>query len=223
MKVLKIPNFVLWIGLILFICLTIFLFIFNIISINQYEDDLNTLNLSLEENNTKLLEKTEKLNSSESFLNSYLNGRGYYLSAIQSHNNVDYKYDEAIKRYDKGDWSSALAWFEDSVKWCTITGDKYKETNDIFNITIKYASNETYQNIVDTYLKMINTSSNAIVFLYEASEFYVSVCEYYLDGNYDEARDNRDKADEKFTFYENEMLIFEDYQQDLQNILIELS
>jgi len=47
--------------------------------------------------------------------------------------------------------------------------------------------------------------------------------EYYLDGNYDEARDTRDKADEKFTFYENEMLIFEDYQQDLQNILIEFS
>jgi len=223
MKVLKIPNFVLMIGLILFICLTMILFIFNTISINQYEDEINSLNSSLEENITKLLEKTEKLNSSESFLTSYLNGRGYYLSATQSQNKANYKYDEGIKRYDQGDWSSALAWFEDSVKWCTITGNEYKESHDIFKKTIKYTSNETYQNIVDIYLKLINTSYNATVFLYEASEFYVSVCEYYLDDNYDEAHDNRDKADEKFTFYENEMLIFDEYQQDLQNILIELS
>ena len=72
MKVSKIPNFVLMIGLIIFICLTAILFIFNIISINQYEDDINSLNLKLEENNTKLLEKTEILNSTESFLNSFL-------------------------------------------------------------------------------------------------------------------------------------------------------
>jgi len=223
MNVLKIPNFILLIGLIFFICLTIILFISNIISINQYEDDLNSLNLNLQENITKLSEETEKLNSSESFLNSYLNGLGYYLSAIQSHNKTDYKYDEAIKKYDKGDWSSALAWFEDSLKWFKITDDKYKVTSDIFNKTIKYTSNETYQNICDIYLKMINTSSNAIIFLSEASEFYVSVCENYLDGNYNEARDSRDKAEEKFNFYKDEMLVFEDYQQDLQNILIELS
>jgi hypothetical protein len=223
MSVLKIPNFILLIGLILFICLTIILLVVHINSINQYEEDLNSLNMSLQENISKLLEEKEKLNSSESFINSYLNGLGYYLSSNLNLNKADYKYDEAIKKYDKGDWSSASAWFDDSIKWCKITIDEYKKTDNIFNKTIKYTSNETYQNICNIYLKMINTSSNATIYLSEASEFYLSVCEYYLDGNYDEARENRIKAEEKFNFYEDEMLVFEDYHQDLQNILIELS
>jgi hypothetical protein len=115
-----------------------------------------------------------------------------------------------------------LAWFEDTVKWCIIASNNYSETNDIFKNTIQYASNKTYDKICTLYLQMINTSSNAIDYLHEASDFYVSCCEYYLDGDFNEGRDSRDKAEEKFKFYEEEMLIFEDHQQNLQNILIDL-
>jgi hypothetical protein len=193
------------------------------ISTNQYENDLESLNLNFQENITKLVEESEKLNSSNNFLNSYLNGHGYFLSAIQNHNNADYKYDEAIKIYDTGNWGSALAWFEDSLKWCKITDDIYEIANDIFNNTIQYTSNETYKNICEIYLRMLNSSDNATKLLYEASEFYISVCENYLDGNYDEARNIRKKGEEKFDYYKDELLIFEDYKQDLQNILIELN
>ena len=67
---------------------------------------------------------------------------------------------------------------------------------------------------------MMNTSSIAIIYLYEASEFYKSSCEFYLIGDYTEAHESKNNAEKKLTYFNEEMNKFDDYQEELQNTLI---
>lgn len=191
--------------------------------ISEANQELDSLKINLQENITKLTEKSEEFNMSESFLKSYLNGLGMYYTALDFHATVNYKYDSAQERYQSGHWSNALAWFWDTLDWCEDTKKKYQAARDTFIDAGKNTTNITYQNICNIYADMMNVSSIAIIYLNEASDLYADSCEYYLDGDYDNAHDSKDNAVLKMSYYDQEITNFENYQIELQNILMEIS
>jgi hypothetical protein len=186
------------------------------------ENELKMLNESLHDNITRLFLIEQELNSSESFLMSYLKGLGTFYSAVELEESVDYKFDESMQRYDSGYWSNALAWFWDTSKWCDDANEKYLEARDIFIETGKYTLNETYKSICSLYADMMNVSSLSLVYLNEASDLYASSCEYYLDGQYSDAHNSKDNAELKLSYYEEEKSNFDEYQLELQDILMEI-
>jgi len=190
--------------------------------ISKVNQELNTLKINLQENITKLTEKSEEINMSESFLKSYLNGLGMYYTALDLHDNVKYKYDQAQERYQSGHWSNALAWFWDTIDWCEDTNKKYQEARDVFREAKKNTTNNTYQNICNIYANMMNVSSIAIIYLKEASDLYADSCEFYLDGDYDRAHESKDNALLKISYYDEQITIFNNYQIELKNILMEI-
>lgn len=190
--------------------------------ISEVNQDLILLKANLQENISKLNEKTDELNMSDSFFNSYLNGLGMYYTALDLHETVTYKYDHAKERYESGHWSNALAWFWDTIDWCEDTNKKYQEARDVFRDVIKYTTNVTYQNICNIYANMMNVSSIAIVYLNEASDLYADSCEFYLDGDYNGAHDSKDNAVVKMSYYDEQISIFNNYQLELKNILMDI-
>ena len=186
----------------------------------KMENDLNIMNKNLQENITMLIEKTGELKASESFLKSYLLGLGTYYNASGLYDEAEVRYNKASEKYESGYWSSASTWYENSMRWYNDTGFKYKESRDIFKEAAENTSNTTCKNICLLYVDMMNTSSIAITYLYEASEFYQSSCEFYLTGDYTEAHESKNNAEKKLTYYNEEMNKFDDYQEELQNILI---
>jgi hypothetical protein len=190
---------------------------------NELNQDINSLKISLQETLTKLTEKSEELNMSESFLNSYLNGLGMYYIALDNHSAVNYKFDEALEGYLSGHWSNALSRFWTTNEWCKDTNNNYQEARDIFIEAGEKTTNITYQNICNIYANMMNVSSIAIIYLNEASELYADSCEYYLDGDYDMAHNSKDNAVIKLSYYDEEISNYENYGLELQNILMEIS
>ena len=219
MDIYKIAILILGIGLIVSISVASGIYVSNTSYINNIENELDLANTNLQENVSKLSNKTSELNSIESFFNSYLNGLGLYYESIEIHENADYKFDQAKERYQTGYWGPALAWFEDSVDWYSNTIDKYKEARNVFNNASEFTSNQTYKEICNLYYQMMDKTSIAIVYLFEASEYYVLTCELYLEGNSVEAQQNKNIAEDKISFYEQEMEIVQEYNEDLQNIL----
>jgi hypothetical protein len=191
--------------------------------ISETNKELNSLRIYLQENITKLSEKSEEFNMSESFLNSYLNGLGLYYTALDSHETVTYKYDTGQDRYQSGHWSNALSWFWDTMDWCEETNKKFQDARDVFREAVKYTTNKTYQNICNIYANMMNVSSIAIIYLNEASDLYADSCEFYLDGDYDGAHDTKDNAEIKMSYYDEQITIFNNYQLELKNILMDVS
>jgi hypothetical protein len=69
---------------------------------------------------------------------------------------------------------------------------------------------------------MMNVSSIAIIYLKEASDLYADSCEFYLDGDYDGAHESKDNALLKISYYDEQITIFNNYQIELKNILMEI-
>jgi hypothetical protein len=186
------------------------------------ENELKSVNESLQENLTRVIEINLEKNNSEYFLLSYLEGIGKYYNASDLYDEGIIRYDMAIEKYNSGHWSSSSAWFENSMRFFNDAGVKYRETREIFMNSIKNTSIINYQNICQLYVDMMNVSSIAMTYLYEASDFYKESCLFYLDGNYNEAHKSKDNAENKLTYYNDEMIQFNDYQEELKNILIEI-
>jgi len=210
---------ILVVGLVICISLTIITRYSN----EEIRTELTKTDTNLQENITMLLEKTGELKASDSFLKSYLIGLGTYYNASDLYNEADVRYNKASEKYESGYWSSAITWYENSMRWYSDTGLKYREARDIFKEAAENTSNTTRQNICLLYVDMMNTSSIAMTYLYEASEFYKSSCEFYLIGDYTEAHESKNNAEEKLTYYNEEMNKFDDYQEKLQNTLIGIS
>ena len=189
----------------------------------KMENDLNITNTNLQENITMLMEKTEEIEASESFLKSYLKGLGTYYNASELYGEAEVRYNKASEKYESGYWSSAITWYENSMRWYSDTGLKYREARDIFKEAADNTSNTTSQNICLLYVDIMNTSSTALTYLYESSEFYKSSCEFYLIGDYVEAHESKYNAEEKLTYYNEEMNKIDEYQEELQNTLIGIS
>jgi len=191
--------------------------------LTKTENDLSIMNTNLQENITILIEKTGELKASDSFLKSYLIGLGTYYNASELYDEAGVRYNKASEKYESGYWSSASTWYENSMRWYSDTGLKYREARDIFKEAAKNTSNTTCQNICLLYVDMMNTSSIAVTYLYEASEFYKSSCEFYLIGDYNEAHESKNNAEKKLTYYNEKMNKFDEYQEELQNTLIGIS
>jgi len=187
------------------------------------ENDLNIMDTNLQENITILIEKTEEIEASESFLKLYFRGLGTYYNASELYDESEVRYSKATEKYESGYWSSAITWYENSMRWYSDTGLKYREAKDIFKEAADNTSNMTSQNICLLYEDIMNTSSTAMIYLYESSEFYKSSCEFYLIGDYIEAHESKNNAENKLTYYNEEMNKIDDYQEELQNILIGIS
>jgi len=191
--------------------------------ITRMENDLNIMDTNLQENITILIEKTEEIEASESFLKLYFRGLGTYYNASELYDESEVRYSKATEKYESGYWSSAITWYENSMRWYSDTGLKYREAKDIFKEAADNTSNMTSQNICLLYEDIMNTSSTAMIYLYESSEFYKSSCEFYLIGDYIEAHESKNNAENKLTYYNEEMNKIDDYQEELQNILIGIS
>jgi hypothetical protein len=222
MEIFKITTIIFAIGLIIASILLV-------INLDGNEDtsetnqELISLKADLQDKINKLSEKSEELNMSESFLNSYLNGLGMYYTALEFHDNVTYKYDQAQERYQSGHWSNSLAWFWDTSDWCEYTKNKYQEASDVFIEAMKNTTNNNYEDICNIYANMMNVSSIAIIYLNEACDLYADSCEFYLDGDYDGAHESKDNAVIKISYYDEQIDIFNDYQLELKNILMNVN
>ena len=186
----------------------------------EIRTELTKTDKNLQENITMLIEKTGELKASDSFLKSYLMGLGTYYNASELYDEAEVRYNKASEKYESGYWSTAITWYENSMRRYSDTGLKYREARDIFKEAVENTSNTTLQNICLLYVDMMNTSSIAMTYLYEASEFYKSSCEFYLIGDYTEAHESKNNAEKKLTYFNEEMNKFDDYQEELQNTLI---
>lgn len=174
---------------------------------------------NLEDNITKLHEKSDLLNASNLFFNTYLQGLGTFYNATVIQETADYKMGQADTRYDTGYWSKALAWYWDATEWYNEAGQKFREAKKVFQNASEYALNSTYRNICVLYYEMMNVSSNAMIYAYEASDYYATACEHYLNNNYNAAHDQIDIAELKMTYHNEEIDLFHEYQEELNRIL----
>ena len=186
----------------------------------EIRTELTKTDTNLQENITMLIERTGELKASDTFLKSYLMGLGTYYNASELYDEAEVRYNKASERYESGYWSTAITWYENSMRRYSDTGLKYREARDIFKEAAENTSNTTRQNICLLYVDMMSTSSIAMTYLYEASEFYKSSCEFYLIGDYTEAHESKNNAEKKLTYFNEEMNKFDDYQEELQNTLI---
>jgi hypothetical protein len=148
---------------------------------------------------------------------------GTYYDAIEIQDAAVYRSEQAFIKYNDGYWSKSLAWYWDAMDWYSDAGEKYREARDVFENASKYATNITYKLICQIYSDMMNLSSNAMIYAYEASDYYSKACEYYLISNYNAAHASRDQAVLKMSFHDEEMVQFENYQEELNNILIRIN
>lgn len=184
---------------------------------------LNSVQKKLDDNLSILNEKTELLSLSNLFINTYLEGLGSYYNATEIKETADYKFDQAQIRYDDGYWSKALAWYWDAMEWYNVAWEKFNETKVIFNNAIEYEINETYLDICLIYSDIMDASSNAMVYIYEATENYAAACEFYLENDYSAAHESMETAELKMTYYNEEIETVEDYQYDLNILLSEIN
>lgn len=187
------------------------------------KNELSITKMNLKDNITKLTNTTELLNMSNLFFNTYLVGLGTYYNATEIQETAEYKMEQARIRYDDGYWSNSLAWYWDSMNWFNNAWQKFEEAKLIFDNTTKYSTNSTYQNICIIYSHIMNTSSDAMIYAYEASEYYAKTCEFYLDNNYKSAYDSYNNAELKMTYYDEEIAAIQDYQNELNIILVEIN
>jgi len=185
--------------------------------------ELNMIQNKLDDNITALNDKTESLNLSNLFINTYLEGLGSYYNATEIQESADYKLDQAQIRYDNGYWSKALAWYWKAMEKYTDAWQKFNETKVIFNNAIEYEINKTYLDICLIYSNIMDASSNAMIYIYEASENYAAACEFYLDNDYNAAHKSMETAELKMTYYNEEIETVEDYLYNLNIILSEIN
>ena len=185
--------------------------------------ELNLIQKKLDDNLTTLNEKTESLNLSNLFINTYLEGLGAYYNATEIQETADYKFGQARIRYDDGYWSKALAWYWDAMDWYNVAWQKFNETKLIFNNAIEYEINKTYLDICFIYSNIMDASSNAMIYAYESSEQYAAACEFYLDNDYDAAHKSNENAELKMTYRNEEIETVEDYQYGLNILLSEIN
>lgn len=225
MDFIKEKKNILIIGLVLLIIIIAVLSILNLNLSNKISETTvknNLLELNLQENITKLTENASKLNASEKFLTTYLQGLGKYYIALETNDKANVKFNTANEKYNDGYWSAALAWYRDTSNWFDNARADYESSKNTFQIAEKYTTNTSYKNICNLHINIINTSSVAMVYMFEAVGYYASACEYYLEGKYNDANNMKDLAEDKITFYQFEIDKIESYQSDLKNQLIEL-
>ena len=185
--------------------------------------ELNMIQNKLDDNITALNDKTESLNLSNLFINTYLEGLGSYYDATEIQESADNKLDQAQIKYDNGYWSKALAWYWKAMEKYTDAWQKFNETKVIFNNAIEYEINKTYLDICLIYSNIMDASSNAMIYIYEASENYAAACEFYLDNDYNAAHKSMETAELKMTYYNEEIETVEDYLYNLNIILSEIN
>lgn len=215
---------ILLIGLVVLIIILAVLAIWNLNLANEISKsnkENQILDLELQENISKLINKSSELNLSQAFLNSYLQGLGKYYIAQETNDNADYKLDNANERYNDGYWSKALAWYWDAIEWYNNSRSDYESAKNVFIKAENYTINKSYKDICNKYVNIMDTNSIAILYMYEAMDYYSKACEYYIDGKNSEAITMRELAEDKISFYEEEISKIENYQSELKNLLIE--
>lgn len=226
MKISKVGTIVLGIALIISISVAAVVGIANIglqSELSDLEIELNSTQAMLQDNVTRLQEKTENRTNTELFIKTYLSGIGIYYNAMDVEDTATYKYNRAEDYYDSGNWFSGVGYYDDAMDYYSNAREEYRDAQDVFKNASNYTTNQTFKNINTVYSNMMDSKSKSMTYLYEAAEYMSAACQFYLDGNYEAAHDRANKANEKITFSDEQLTIFNTHLAELNAILLGLN
>jgi hypothetical protein len=89
----------------------------------------------------------------------------------------------------------------------------------LFSQVSNSTMNTTISEVCVGYENMMLCMMRAMTFMAEASDILESACDYYLEGDYPAAHSQNSAADNKISYYQDQLLLYDEYLKSVETLL----
>jgi len=183
--------------------------------------DLDDARLMMDSLNTSIVALSEDLNESENFIDLYFTSWGLFYEAEDAMDQAQFNYDKADGYYTVGNWFNSVGYYDEASDFYWGARDAYRLAYESFYSVSNLSSDETISLVCLGYRNMSECMMRAMTFYAEASDLLENVCDFYLDGKYDDAHDTFDDAQVKLGFVSEQLTLYDVYLDNVKGLLLE--